>query len=427
MAEKFVIQKSPPLKGEVNISGSKNAAGPILAATLLTDKPCVISNLPMISDVLNLIEVIKTMGAKVKWQGKNTVSIQAKNLNPGKIPTDIFEKARMSVLLVGPLLARFSRFKIPHPGGDKIGVRPITTHLEGLAGFGVKVKNNGQFYCFERPKALKAAKIILKEFSVTATENVMMTASLAKGKTVIEIAAAEPHVKELGDFLAKMRLNIKGQGTHTIEIKGSQKLLSGAGWPVPPDYIEAGTFLIAFSITGGQGKIKNVRTNDLVLFLDKLKDVGVNFKVRDKDIIVKKPLPAGRQEKLKATRIQVLPHPGFPTDLQPQTCLLLTQAKGKSLVHDPLYENRFSHLHELRKMGADIEITDPHRALIFGPTKLLGTKVDGTDIRSTVALILAGLIAKGKTIVSGAEQVDRGYEKIEQKLKSLGAKIQRVK
>ncbi|MDP3093183.1 MAG: UDP-N-acetylglucosamine 1-carboxyvinyltransferase [bacterium] len=422
MSEKFIVKKSPALMGEVRISGSKNAAGPLLAAALLTDKKCAISNLPKISDVLNLIEVIKAMGAEVKWQGKNTVSVCAKNINPEKIPAELFEKARMSVLLVGPLLGRFSRFKIPHPGGDKIGVRPITTHLEGLAGFGARVKNTGQFYCFERPKILKGAKIVLKEFSVTATENVIMAAALAKGKTTIEIAATEPHVKELGDFLLKMGLKIKGQGTHTIEIEGSKRLLAGAKWTVPPDYIEAGTFLIAFAVTNGQGKIKNVRPGDLTFFLDKMREIGVNFRIQGQNIIVAK------SPKLKAVKkLQVLPHPGFPTDLQPQTCLLLTQTAGKSLIHDPLYENRFSHLHELRKMGADIEITDPHRALIFGPAKLVGTKVDGTDIRSTVTLILAGLIAKGKTLVSGAEQADRGYEKIEEKLRKLGAQIKRIK
>ncbi|MDP2930601.1 MAG: UDP-N-acetylglucosamine 1-carboxyvinyltransferase [bacterium] len=421
MSDKFIIKGGFPLHGEVEISGSKNAAGPLLAATLLSNKKCTISNLPKISDVLNLIEVIRIMGAEVKWQGEKTVSICAKNINPEKIPAGVFEKARMSVLLIGPLLGRFPRFKIPHPGGDKIGVRPITTHLEGLAGLGAKVKNTGQFYCFERPNILKGAKIVLKEFSVTATENVIMAAALAKGKTTIDIAAAEPHVEELGNFLAKMGIKISGQGTHRIEIEGNQRLSTGANWTIPPDYIEAGTFLIAFAVTNSQGKIKNVRPNDLVFFLDKIKEIGINFKIQGKNIIIAK------SKELKATKVQVLPHPGFPTDLQPQTCLLLTQCLGKSLVHDPLYENRFSHLYELRKMGADIEITDPHRALIFGKSNLLGTKVDGTDIRSTVTLILAGLIAKGETLVSGAEQVDRGYENIEQKLQKLGAKIKRIK
>jgi UDP-N-acetylglucosamine 1-carboxyvinyltransferase len=217
-----------------------------------------------------------------------------------------------------------------------------------------------------------------------------------------------------------MGLKISGQGTHTIEIVGAQTLVGGRE-TVIPDYIETGTFLIAFALTGGQGTMRNTRPEDLSFFLEKMREVGVNFKINGKNILVEK------SQKLRGAKIQVLPHPGFPTDLQPQTCALLTQAEGKSLVHDPLYENRFSHLHELRKMGADIEITDPHRALIFGPTKLLGTKVDGNDIRSTAALVLAGLVARGQTIVNGADQLDRGYENFVQKLHLLGAKIEKIK
>jgi len=420
MPDKFLINGGKALKGEVLISGSKNAAGSLLAATLLTEKECEISNIPGISDVLNLVEIIKTMGAEVKWLSEKKVRIKAKDLNPEKIPAELFEKARMSVLLLGPLFSRFTSFKIPHPGGDKIGLRPITTHLEGLAGFGAKVENSGQFYRFERPKTLKGTKIVLREFSVTATENVMMAAALARGKTKIEIAAAEPHVQALGVFLKKMGLKIEGEGTHTIQIEGAKRL-GGTKQIVPPDYIEAGTFLIALALTGGQGKIRNVNPDHLTFFLEKMKEIGVNFKIQGKNIWVKK------SKNLKAAKIQVLPHPGFPTDLQPQACALLTQAGGKSLVHDPLYENRFAHLNELRKMGADIEITDPHRALIFGPTRLLGTRVDGTDIRCGAALILAGLVARGQTIVTGANQVDRGYENIEEKLKLLGAEIERIK
>lgn len=421
MAEKFIVSGGVPLKGAMTIAGSKNAAAPLLCAALLTNQECEISNLPLISDVLNLIEIIEQMGARVVWKGQRTVRIKAKDIYPERIPAGLFEKARMSVLLIGPLLGRFSSFKIPHPGGDKIGLRPITTHLEGLAGFGARVENSGQFYRFQRPKSFGGTNVVLKEFSVTATENVMLAASLARGQSRIEIAAAEPHVSQLGDVLAKMGVKISGQGTHTVEITGASRTLKGFRETVIPDYIETGTFLIALALTGGQGLIKNTRPQDLSFFLEKMKEIGVNFTVQGKDICVNK------SRKFRAVRLQALPHPGFPTDLQPQTCALLTQARGKSLVHDPMYENRFAHLHELRKMGADIEITDPHRALIFGPTKLLGTKVDGTDIRSTAALILAGLAARGKTIVSGAEQVDRGYEKIEEKLKALGARIERIR
>ncbi len=420
MPEKFIIKGGFPLHGEVEISGSKNAAGPILAATLLTKKECLIANLPRISDILNMVEIIRAMGAQVIWVNPKTIKITAKNINPEKIPADLFEKVRMSVLLIGPLLARFSSFRIPHPGGDKIGLRPITTHLEALAGFGARVTDNGQYYCFKRKNVLKGAKIVLKEFSVTATESVMMAAALADGESKIEIAAAEPHVKQLGDFLTAMGAKIIGQGTHGIIINGT-KNLHGASVKIIPDYIEAGTIIIALAITGGEGKIKNIEPDHLIFFLDKLKELGVNFKIQGKNIIIKKT------NNFKASKVQILPHPGFPADLQPQTCVLLTQAKGKSLIHDPLYENRFAHLHELRKMGADIEITDPHRALIFGPVKLTGTKVDSNDIRAGAALVLAGLIAKNKTIIDNVQQIDRGYDKIEEKLKSLGAKIERIK
>ncbi|MBU0476801.1 UDP-N-acetylglucosamine 1-carboxyvinyltransferase [Patescibacteria group bacterium] len=420
MTEKFSIQGNIPLSGEVEISGYKNSAGAILAATLLTDEECQIDNLPQISDIFDLIEILKQIGVKIEWQGKGKIKIKAENINPEKIPFDLFEKTRVSVLLIGPLVARLGSFKIPHPGGDKIGLRPITAHLEGLKKLGVSVKEEKGFYFFEAPKKITGENIVLNEFSVTATENLMMAASLSKGKTKIEIAAAEPQVQDLGEFLKKMGLKIEGAGTHTIEIEGEKKL-SGADFSICPDPWEAGTFLIAFAITKGKGIIKNVRPEHLSMFLEKLKEIGVNFKTGQNEISV---LPSSD---FKAAKIQALPYPGFPTDLQPQTSVLLTQAEGKSLIHDPLYENRFSHLHELRKMGADIEITDPHRALIFGKKNLIGTKVNGNDIRAGAALILAGLAAKGQTIVTNAHQVDRGYEKIEEKLKKLGAKIERIK
>jgi len=252
-----------------------------------------------------------------------------------------------------------------------------------------------------------------------------MAASLAKGKTKIEIAAAEPQVQDLGKFLEKMGLKIKGLGTHTIEIEnpsivsGQEKKLHGAEFSICPDPLETGTFLIAFAITGGEGRIKNVNPEHLIIFLEKMKEIGVIFEVRDSEILAKS------SRKFKPTKIQVLPYPGFPTDLQPQTSTLLTQAEGKSLIHDPLYENRFQHLHELRKMGADIEITDPHRALIFGKKELIGNKLNASDIRSGAALVLAALAAKGTSEIEGIFQIDRGYEKFDEKLRKLGAKIER--
>ncbi len=419
MADKFLIKGGIPLSGEVEISGYKNAAGAILAAVLLTDEESIIDNLPLVTDVLDQIEILKQMGAEIEWLNQRKIKINPANIDPEKIPADLFEKMRVSVLLVGPLLAKFKKLKIPHPGGDKIGLRPITTHLEALKSFGVKIEEKNGFYYFEAPQELKGKRIILKEFSVTATEILMMLAALTKGKTKIEIAAAEPQVQDLGNFLKKMGLKIEGVGTHTVEIEGKEKL-SGAEFSVCPDPLEAGTFLIAFAITGGKGNIKNVNPEHLSFFLEKMKDIGVNFEFSQDEILVK---PSSR---FLATKIQVLPYPGFPTDLQPQTSVLLTQAQGKSLIHDPLYENRFQHLHELRKIGADIEIVDPHRALIFGKKELFGNKINSSDIRSGAALILAGLIFQGQALIENISQIERGYEKIEEKLKKLGAQIERL-
>jgi len=419
MPDKFLIQGGIPLSGEVEISGYKNAAGAVLSAVLLSEESSTIDNLPQVTDVLDQIEILKQMGAEIEWLNEKKIKINPKNINPEKIPADLFEKMRVSVLLIGPLLARFKKFKVPHPGGDKIGLRPISTHLEALKDFGAEVEEKDGFYYFKAPENPEGKRIVLKEFSVTATENAMMFAALCKGKTKIEIAAAEPQVQDTGKILKEMGAKIEGIGTHTIEIDGQEKL-HGVDFSICPDLLEAGTYFLALALTGGEGRIKNVNPDHLTFFLEKMKEIGVNFEVSDSEISVK---PSGE---FKATKIQVLPYPGFPTDLQPQTSVLLTQAQGKSLIHDPLYENRFQYLHELRKMGADIEITDPHRALIFGKKELIGNKVNSTDIRSGAALILAGLVSKERTLIENTSQIERGYEKIEEKLRKLGAKIERV-
>ncbi len=419
MLEKFLIKGGVPLSGETEISGYKNSAGAILAAVLLSEEPSIIDNLPQVSDVLDQIEILKQMGAEVEWLSERKIKINPENINPEKIPTNLFEKMRVSILFIGPLVIRFKKFKIPHPGGDKIGLRPISTPLEALKKFGIKIEEKEGFYHFEVPEKIEGKRIILQEFSVVATEILMMVAALAKGKTKIEIAAAEPQVQDLGNFLKKMGANVEGVGTHTILIEGKEKL-NGAEFKICPDLLEAGTFLIAFAITGGEGRIKNVNPEHLTMFLEKMKEIGVNFEISDSEILVKP------SKEFKATKIQILPYPGFPTDLQPQTSALLTQAEGKSIIHDPLYENRFQHLHELRKMGADIEVVDPHRALIFGKKELIGNKINASDIRSGAALILAGLIAKGETLIDNISQIERGHEKIEEKLKKLGAQIEKI-
>lgn len=419
MPKKFLIRGGIPLFGEVEISGYKNSAGAVLAGALLSKEESIIDNLPLCSDVLNQIEILKRIGAKIEWLNERKIKINPEKIDPEKIPFDLFKKMRVSVLLIGPLLARFKKLKVPHPGGDRIGLRPITTHLEAFKEFGIKIKEKGGFYFFEVPKNLKGGRIVLKEFSVTATENAMALASLAEGKTKIEIAAAEPQVQDLGKFLRKMGVKIEGIGTHTIEIEG-QKKLRGVKFKICPDLIEAVTFFIAFAITKGEGKIKNVNPEHLTVFLKKMEEIGVNFETKGNEILIKK------SKNLKATKIQVLPYPGFLTDLQPPTSVLLTQAEGKSLIHEPLYEGRFNYLQELRKMGADIEITDPHRALIFGKRKLRANKLNSTDIRSGAALVLAALCAKGTSEIEGIEQIDRGYENLDGKLRKLGAEIKRI-
>lgn len=417
--ERFVIKGKKPLLGEVEIGGYKNAAGAILASTALTNEECIIDNLPLVEDVLNLIKILESMGAKTEWVGPRTIKIKCDDsLNPENIDSELMSKMRVSVLMIGPLLARFRNFRISHPGGDKIGLRPIWTHLSALEKLGAKINQEREFYEFNT-KNLEGREIILKEFSVTATENVMMAGVMAEGKTVIKAAAAEPQVQDLGEALKKMGAKIEGLGTHTIEINGVKKL-SGVSHSIIPDPLEAGTFIVAGLVSDGEILVKNIVSEHLDIFLDKLMGMGANLEI-GKDWV--RVLPS---KNFKATRIQAMPYPGFPTDLQPIVAPLLTQADGKSIIHDPMYENRFGYAQELRKMEADIDIVDPHRILIFGGKPIRGAIIESPDIRAGAALVIAGLLADGETIINNIYQIDRGYEKIEEKLQKLGADIKRV-
>ena len=419
MTERFIIQGGKPLEGEIEVRGYKNAAGAILAASLLTDKEVILENLPLVEDIFDIIEVLKSMGVKVEWRGERSLSLKADFLEPQKMDFEKISKTRVSVLLIGSLLSRCKNFKIPHPGGDRIGLRPIFTHIEALKKLGVEVSENGDFYEFTASN-LTGREIVLKEFSVTATENLMMATVLAKGKTIIKGAAAEPQVQDLGQFLKEMGAKITGVGTHTIEIEGVRNL-DGVSHQIIPDPLEAGTFILAGAIIPGKIKIKNVISDHLDVFLDKLEEIGVNLKKDSEDSITVNYSPH-----LKAVRVQALPYPGFPTDLLPPLIPLLTQAEGKSLIHDPLYENRLNFTQELRKMGADIEIVDPHRAFVFGKTPLKGLRIESWDIRAGASLIIAGLLAQGQTTIENIYQIDRGYEKIDERLQKIGADIKRV-
>lgn len=416
--EKFIIQGQKKLQGEIEVRGSKNAAGPCLAACLLTKEECVIDNLPLIEDVLSTIEVFESMGIEVEWIDERKVKIRAEKLDVDKMDFEKISKTRISVLLFGSLLSRIGKFKISAPGGDKIGLRPISVHLNALEKLGAKINKEGKFYEVVS-RGLSGCEIVLEEFSVTATETLMMAAVLAEGVTIIKGAAAEPHVQNLGEMLIKMGAEINGLGGHTIEIKGI-KNAKGVSHSIIPDPIEAATFISMGVAVPGKIIVKNVIPDHMDLFLAKLMEIGANIEIKKDSVIV------SYSDNLKPAKVQALPYPGFPTDFLPVIVPILTKSKGKSLIHDPLYENRFNYVQQLRKMGADIEIVDPHRAFVFGPTNLSGLAIESWDIRAGACLIIAGMMAKGQTIIENIYQIDRGYEKIEERLQKIGINIERV-
>jgi UDP-N-acetylglucosamine 1-carboxyvinyltransferase len=423
MTDKFVIKGGKPLKGEIEVGGSKNAAFPILAASLLTKEPCVIGNIPLIEDVFKMIDILQAMGADIEWLDKRKIKIQCKNVDIKKLPHEIISHFRGSVLLWGPFLARFNDFQTKSPGGCIIGARPLDTHFDAFSQMGVSVNQKGKFYKFEKEKTSSikdGQEVVLDEFSVTATENVLLFASSLENKIILEIADQDYQVQELVKVLNKMGAKIKFSGPHIFEINGNRNL-KGFSHELVADPIEAGTFIVAALATKGGVLIKNVELCYLTLFLKKMKNFGANFEFPDKHSVKVLYSP-----KLKIDKIQSMPHPGISTDLLPLFGVLATQTKGATLIHDPLYEGRLKYLEELNKMGADIIFCDPHRAIVNGPTHLNGIEVPSLDLRSGAALIIAGLIAQGTTIINNAYQVDRGYEKIEERLQKLGADIRRI-
>ncbi len=417
--EWFEIQGGKRLKGKIEVRGSKNAATPILAATLLTSETCVLKNIPLVEDVFSMMEIMKSMGSEIKWIGKHSVSIRNRLIDPRKINFERVGKIRSSVLFLGVLSARCGKFKIISPGGCVIGARPMGTHFDALIKMGVRVKRQGEYYIVDA-RFRKATEITLKEFSVTATENAMMLAAALPGKTIIKIAAAEPHVEDLGKFLIKIGAGIKGLGTHTLEITGIKKT-RGARHEIIPDANEAATFLVLGVAAKSAIRVHNARAEHLDLVLEKLREFGADFHIGKNYIDV---LPT---RKIKAVKkIDTRPYPGIPTDIQAPLGVLATQAKGETLIFDTMFEGRFNYLGELEKMGGCVKILNPHQALISGPTKLQGSVIKSFDLRAGASLIIAALIAVGKTIIEDVYQVDRGYEKIEERLRKLGAEIKRA-
>jgi len=415
---KFIIEGGKHLKGEVEIKGMKNAITPIIAATLLTDETCIIDNVPKISDVDKMIDILKSLSSEISWTGDQQLTICNKNISLKTLDQKAVKSLRSSILFLGPLLARFGKVDLPEPGGCIIGKRPIDVHLSALKSLGAQIIEDNGFYHLQADKLI-GSKIILPEFSVTATENILMAAVKAQGQTIIKLAAQEPHVQDLCNFLNKMGAKISGIGTHTLIIDGVDKL-KGAQYKIIPDQIEIGTFIVLAAVTHSELHIKNIIPEHLDLILLKLTEIGVKFELKENQLDI---YPSYN---LKAFKLQALPYPGFPTDLQAPFALLATQCNGVSLIQDPLYESRMSYVGELIKMGANAIVADPHRIIISGPTPLYGQEIKSFDLRAGATLIIAGLLAEGQTIINQVEIVDRGYEKIEERLSHLGAEIKRA-
>jgi UDP-N-acetylglucosamine 1-carboxyvinyltransferase len=414
---KYVIEGGHKLRGDVTVNGSKNAALPMLAATLLTDEKCKIHRVPMIKDVQVFLDILRNLGAVVDVED-HTVTIQTRQLVTTQVPDDLAAKLRASVLLLGPLLARVGTVTMRHPGGCVLGKRPVGTHFDGLQALGAHFQQDDLRY-YGKAAQLIGSTMFLDEVSVTATENILMAAVLAHGTTVIEPAATEPHIVNLGKLLIEMGAHVEGLGTHSITVHGVTKL-HGAEAAVNSDEIETGTLAIAIGITHGNATIHNIDPHNLASICHKLNQIGIIPEIEGTKLHV------STHGTFKAARIQIDTWPRLPTDLQPQLTVLATQAEGTSLIHDWMYDRRLLYTDELVSMGANIMLCDPHRALVSGPTPLKGKTIISPDIRAGMAFVLAGLIASGKTTIEQAHLIERGYETIDQRLNELGAHIERI-
>ncbi|WHH57588.1 UDP-N-acetylglucosamine 1-carboxyvinyltransferase [Petroclostridium sp. X23] len=414
---KIVINHTPPLSGTVRVSGAKNSALPILAACLLADGDSTIEDIPNLKDIENMIALIKWIGLDVSPLENYSVRIRSSKLKNHEVSYDLASKLRASFLVMGPLLARMGRTRVSLPGGCPIGTRPIDLHLKGFMAMGAKI-TQGHGYVEAKAKKLKGAKIYLDFPSVGATENIIMAACVADGQTIIENAAVEPEIVDLANFLSSMGADIKGAGTDTIRISGV-KDLKGCNHTIIPDRIEAGTFMVAAAITKGTIKIENVMPDHLKPVSAKMREIGIGIKEDDTSISV------SAADRYKPSDLKTMPFPGFPTDMQAQFMSLMSIIDGTSIITETIFENRFMHASELKRMGANIKI-DGRTAVIEGIKKLTGAQVKATDLRAGAALVLAGLAADGETEIGEVEHIDRGYHNFEKKLISLGAKIRRV-
>jgi UDP-N-acetylglucosamine 1-carboxyvinyltransferase len=417
--DKIVITGGARLQGEVQVGGAKNSALPILASTILGGEQCVITNVPRVVDVLTMGKLLSILGATVQYEGNRAV-VKADVIKSTEAPYDLVKTMRASILALGPLVARWGEATVSLPGGCAIGSRPVNLHLAGLAKLGAKVSiEHG--YIRARARRLTGARIYCDTPTVTGTENLMMAASLAQGTTVIENAAKEPEVVDLAEFLTKRGARIAGVGTDVITIEGVREL-RGSDHEVIPDRIEAGTYLVAGAITKGSVSVTRCRPDHLEPILTKLEEAGADVRTEKERV----HLDATGTGRMKGVDVRTLPFPGFPTDMQAQMVALLSVADGTSVVTETVFESRFMHVEELRRMGADIKV-ESNRVVISGRERLTGAPVMASDLRASAGLVLAGLAAEGTTEVLRVYHLDRGYERIEEKLRALGAIIERRK
>ena len=415
--EKLVITGGTPLRGEVTISGAKNAAVAIIPATLLINGICTINNLPNISDVKIYCEILEKLGAKITWKNNNEITIDTRNITTTKAPLDLTSKFRASYYIIGALLGRKGSVTVGMPGGCKLGARPIDQHIKGFEALGATVKTT-QGKIVATAKKLKANSIYMDITSVGATINIMLAAVLAEGTTIIDNAAKEPHIVDVANFLNTMGADIRGAGTDIIKINGVKELKGGATYSVVPDQIEAGTFMIAAVASKGDIIVKNCITKHLESIIAKIEEVGGNVDANGDHLRV------WYSKRTHKANIKTLPYPGFPTDLQAQMGVLLSISEGTSYINESIWESRFQYTVELNKMGANIN-AQGKTAVFEGVNELVAAPVYATDLRAGAALIIAGIIAKGKTEIYNLKHIDRGYENIEEKFRKLGAKIER--
>lgn len=418
--DKLIITGGNQLEGELRISGAKNAALPILAATLLSQTPVTVGNIPHLHDITTTMELLGRMGVQLLVDEKMNIEVDCSNITSYEAPYELVRTMRASILVLGPLLGRFGEAHVSLPGGCAIGTRPVDIHINGLIKMGADINVAGG-YIHAKTKKLKGCRLVLEQVTVTGTENLMMAACLAEGTTVMENAAREPEVTDLAHFLNKMGAKISGIGSDVLVIEGVEKLgLEPVHYNILPDRIETGTYLVAAAMTGGKVKLKNTRPNTLDAVLDKLTEAGADIASGDDWISLDM-----KGQKPKAVSLRTAPYPAFPTDMQAQFIALNTIAEGTGVITETIFENRFMHVQELQRMGADIKL-ESNTAICKGVNKLTAAPVMATDLRASASLVIAALAAEGSTRVDRIYHIDRGYDHIEEKLTQLGAVIKRV-